>query len=231
MTQAEKPLRKDAMRNRRRILDAAQELFAERGLRVSLNDIAHRAGVGVGTVYRHFPDKELLIDALFEQRIGTLVGFAEEGLDQPDPWNGLVLFLERSSAEQAADRGLEELVLGGGHGGDRIEDVRARLKPKVDRLVARAKSAGALHPDLQSVDVPVIQLMIGTAVDLTEQVAPGTWRRYLDLILQGLRRRDDERPALEPPALEEESLSKAMRALVPRSRPIQGPADGNEPGQ
>src|SRR5579884_684684 len=77
MATVERPLRKDAERNRRRILDAAAELFTERGLGVTLNDIAHHADVGVGTVYRRFPDKELLIDALFEERFAEFVALAE----------------------------------------------------------------------------------------------------------------------------------------------------------
>ncbi len=93
---AERPLRRDAERNRRLILDAARELFEQRGLGVTLNDIAHHAGVGVGTVYRRFPDKEQLIDALLEDRIADLVGSAREGALDPDPWHGLTTFLERS---------------------------------------------------------------------------------------------------------------------------------------
>src|SRR5437763_16612288 len=87
-TAVERPLRKDAERNRQRILDAAAELFTQRGLGVTLNDIAHHADVGVGTVYRRFPDKELLIDALFEDRVEEFVVLAEESLADPDPWHG-----------------------------------------------------------------------------------------------------------------------------------------------
>src|SRR6516165_3412312 len=104
-----KPLRVDAERNRQRILDAARELFAERGLGVTLNDIAHHAGVGVGTVYRRFPDKKQLIDDLFEQRIQDLVGFMEAAVADPDPWHGLTQFLERALELQASDRGVREL--------------------------------------------------------------------------------------------------------------------------
>ena len=84
-TPAERPLRKDAERNRQRILAAAGELFAERGLGVTLDDIARHAGVGVGTVYRRYPDKEVLIDALFEQRIEALCAVAERGARRPGP--------------------------------------------------------------------------------------------------------------------------------------------------
>src|SRR3954464_6726726 len=79
----EHPLRKDAERNRQRILDAARELFAERGLAVTLNDIAHHAGVGVGTVYRRFPDKELLIDTLFQEQLDEWARIYVEGLHDP----------------------------------------------------------------------------------------------------------------------------------------------------
>ena len=88
-TPPERPLRKDAERNRQRILEAAGELFAERGLGVTLDDVAHHAGVGVGTVYRRFPDKEVLIDALFEQRIEAIATIASEALEIEDPWDGV----------------------------------------------------------------------------------------------------------------------------------------------
>src|SRR5437764_10570760 len=101
MATVERPLRKDAERNRQRILDAAAELFAQRGLGVTLNDIAHHAGVGVGTVYRRFPDKADLIDGLFEQRIGSIVEIADEALADPDPWRGLTSFIERACGLQA----------------------------------------------------------------------------------------------------------------------------------
>ncbi|HTY96556.1 MAG TPA: helix-turn-helix domain-containing protein, partial [Solirubrobacteraceae bacterium] len=110
MATAERPLRKDAERNRQRILDAAAELFTQRGLEVTLNDIAHHADVGVGTVYRRFPDKEQLIDALFEDRLLRFVGLAEECLADPDPWSGFVGFLERGFELQAGDKALKQLL-------------------------------------------------------------------------------------------------------------------------
>src|SRR5919199_5927994 len=89
-------LRKDAARNRQRLLDAASELFAARGLDVTLNDIAHYAGVGVGTAYRHFANKDEVIDALFEQRLQGVAALAQQALQEPDAWTGLVTFLEGS---------------------------------------------------------------------------------------------------------------------------------------
>src|SRR5689334_20697525 len=104
--------RKDVVRNRQRILDAAQELFAERGLGVTLHDIADRAGVGVGTIYRHFPDKAELIDLLFEERLERMEELAHQALADPDPWHAVVWFHERSLELQSRDRGLKELLLG-----------------------------------------------------------------------------------------------------------------------
>src|SRR5438270_14072558 len=89
-------LRKDAAQNRERLLAAAAELFAERGLDVTLNDIAHHAGLGVGTAYRRFANKEQVIDALFEERLRDVADVATEALHDPDPWHGLITFLERS---------------------------------------------------------------------------------------------------------------------------------------
>src|SRR5438270_6027199 len=89
-------LRKDAAQNRERLLAAAAELFAERGLAVTLNDIAHHAGVGVGTAYRRFANKEEVIDALFEDGLQAVAEVARAALDDPDPWHALVAFLERT---------------------------------------------------------------------------------------------------------------------------------------
>src|SRR3954465_11282391 len=108
MTQT--PLRKDAARNRERLLTAASELFAERGLNVTLNDIAHHAGVGVGTAYRRFANKEEVIDALFEERLQAVAKVATDALGNPDPWSGLVSFLERALGMQFGDRGLNQIM-------------------------------------------------------------------------------------------------------------------------
>jgi hypothetical protein len=122
-----------------------------------------------------------------------------------------VLFLERGVAEQACDRGLKELLLGTVHGRDRVDRMRARLKPVVDELIARAKAAGALRADFEGTDLAVVHLMLGAAVDFTEDVKPETWRRYLQLVVDGLR--VDQRAAapLSQPAMSEDELDVAMR--------------------
>jgi AcrR family transcriptional regulator len=205
----ERPLRRDAERNRQRILEAAGEVFAKRGLGATMDDIADHAGVGVGTVYRRFPDKELLIDALFEERIGELAAIAEQALTEQDPWNGLVMFLEQGLAQQSVDRGLKELVLGSHHGRERVAQARARMKPLVDQLVERAKAEGKLRDDVESTDFAVIHLMLGAIVDFTEPVVPETWRRFLDIVLDGLRPRSGA-PALKGRPLDDDELDSAM---------------------
>jgi AcrR family transcriptional regulator len=211
----ERPLRADAERNRRRILEAGRSLFAERGLGVTLDDVAHRAGVGVGTAYRRFPDKEALIDALFEERIDELVAWAEEGLAHADPWDGLALFFERGLAAQATDRGLMELVLSPAHGRDRVALARERLRPVVDALVERARASGQLRPDVQGTDMPLIHLMLSAVVDYTRDVGPGVWRRYLTIMLDGLRAQPGTPGPLPGDALDVEQVDTAMRAWKP----------------
>src|ERR1051325_8125083 len=100
-----RPLRRDAERNRQRILEAASEVFNERGLEVSLDEIARHAGVGVGTVYRRFRSKEELVEALFMDRLDTVAAVADEALSTPDPWTGLVSFMEQMAGIMAGDTG------------------------------------------------------------------------------------------------------------------------------
>jgi AcrR family transcriptional regulator len=168
-------------------------------------DIAHYAGVGVGTVYRHFPDREQLIDGLFEQRIDEIAVLMQAGLEDPDPWRGLTGFLERNLELQAKDRGLRELILGAAGGFDRLSRARARLYPVGAQLLARAQEAGVLRADVEPQDLPLLQLMLSGVIDVSHDVAPDLWRRYLAIVLRGLRadpRAPDPLPA-EPPPFEQ----------------------------
>jgi AcrR family transcriptional regulator len=208
----DRPLRRDAERNRERILAAAADAFARDGLSVTMDEIARVAGVGVGTVYRRFPDKELLIDALFEQRIEELVALAEAARDHPDPFAGLVQFFETFLAVQAADRGLKEVVLGTGRGQRRVVQARTRIAPVVDALLDRARAAGDLRPDVAGSDLGLIQFMLGALIDYTHDVDPEAWRRLLAIVLDGLRVRRDAPTPLPTPALDDAQLDRAMAA-------------------
>lgn len=213
-----RPLRKDAALNRQRILAAAGELFAEAGLHVTLDAVAERAGVGVGTVYRRFPDKEALIDALFEERIDEVVAIAEQACALEDAWEGLVFFFDRAISLHGEDRALKELVFSTAHGRERVAHARGKLKPIVGRIVARAQEAGQLRPDVDITDVPVIQLMLTAVMEYTGDVAPEVWRRYLAILLDGLRAGAAVSP-LGAAALSDEQLDGAMaRGLRPLRR-------------
>jgi AcrR family transcriptional regulator len=218
MESVERPLRADAERNRRRIMEAAAELFAERGLAVSMDDIAAHAGVGVATVYRRFPDKELLIDALFEARLDMLVATAEEALAHPDPWAGFVGFFERFLEVQAADRGVKEILSSSAHGAARVARARGRIVPVVTALVDRVQAAGELREDYHATDTPVLHIMLGAAFDFTHEVSPEAWRRYLVFLLDGLRPRRDGPTPLPVAPLDDDEVESAMRSWSPRRR-------------
>jgi len=205
-------LRRDAERNRQRILGAAADAFAAGGLGVTMDEIARRAGVGVGTVYRRFPDKAILIDALFEQRVGELVELAEDALAHEDAWAGLARFFEGFLAVQAADRGLKEVLLSTAHGQERVRQARARIGPAVRALVERAQAQGALRPDVAGSDIALVHFMVGAIVDYTHEVEPEAWRRLLAIVLDGLRTRREAPSPLPTGPLDDEQLDRAMAA-------------------
>jgi AcrR family transcriptional regulator len=218
MATFEKPLRKDAERNRQRILESARELFTERGLGVTLNDIARHSGCGVGTVYRRFPDKEQLIDALFEERLAELVALAEEARANPDPWEGMIGFLERGLEAQARDRGLKELLLSTDEGRARVAGMREHLRPLASELVERARDSGVLRPDITDQDMPVIHMMVGAVIDGARDVEPELWRRYLAIVVRGLRAEPSPAEPLPIGPLDEAQVEDVMRCWQPQSR-------------
>ena len=181
-----KPLRADAERNRQRLLEAAGELFAERGTGVGLDEIAHHAGVGVGTAYRRFPCKGDLIEAMFEERIAGLVAAAELGLAEEDPWTGLVTWMTAAVELHATDLSLKEMVFGAVGGEDRVAGVRARIQPLVTEIVRRAQASGQLRADVEVTDLPMLQF---TIAGISQFDAPGLelWRRVLAIVLEGLK--------------------------------------------
>ncbi|OMC34820.1 transcriptional regulator [Mycobacterium sp. GA-1841] len=211
-------LRKDAERNRQRVLEAARQLFAEKGLEATLNDVAHHAGVGVGTVYRRFATKEELLDAVFEDGIDQVVGLAESALQQEDSWDGFVWFVEKLCELTATDRGLREMVYGRAYGGYGVQSSRKRLSPPVTKLVERARADGHLRPDVESTDVPILSLLAGTVSEWAGHVEPELWRRYVTILLDGMRQREGQR-SVPVVALGEDALDTAMQTWEPAGRP------------
>lgn len=217
---AARPLRRDAERNRRRILDAAAVVFADRGLGASLDDIAHEAEVGIGTVYRRFPDKDALIDALFDEHVEGIVALAKEGLAIEDPWDGLEHFLRSAVERQARNRGLKELLLGArmGNPSGCTAAGRERIEPVVRALVERAQADGSLRADIDVTDLPLTQLMAGAVVDYTREVDPEVWRRLFTVLLDGLRARPEVATPLPTPPLDHDGLTAAMSGWRPAPR-------------
>jgi AcrR family transcriptional regulator len=208
-----RPLRADAERNRQRILRAAAEVFTTRGLQASLDDVARHAGVGVGTVYRRFPDKEALAEALFEERICELVELAEQGMANPDSWDGLVTFMREAGALLSTDRGLREILMFASYGKDRVDRGRARMQPAVTALVERAQREGKLRADLAPTDFPFIELMLSAAAEYAADVKPGIWLRYFTLMVDGMRPARDSVTPFPVAALEPVQMMQVMRRV------------------
>ncbi len=208
-TSDERPLRADAERNRARILAAAAEVFASYGLDATLHDIAEHAGVGVGTVYRRFPDKEALVEALFEDKVKQLTELAEFACSQPDAWSALVGFLRSVASLQAVNRGLQEILHGSGYGQERVASARDALMPLLASMLERAQEQGAARRDVEPADLSVILLMLSSLSLYTHEIRPDAWQRYLDLILDGVRVAPG-RGQLGSSALTEDELQGAM---------------------
>ena len=215
---APRPLRRDAERNRQRILAAASEVFNERGLEAGLDEAARRAGVGVGTVYRRFPAKDDLIEALFMDRIESVAALAEEAARAPDPWTGLVDFMVRAAGMLADDRGLRQMMMFASYGRDKLWYARQRNAPLVATLVERAKAAGQLRADLQPTDIPFIVFLLTDAAQFASQASPEIWRRYLTIVLDGLRPGREGVTPLPVAALSPEEFAKAVRQNPPGRR-------------
>jgi AcrR family transcriptional regulator len=188
-TTATKPRaqRRDAVRNRERLLAAARDLFAGQGFEVTLDDIARHAGVGVGTAYRNFANKGELLDAIFAEQTTELAAAADAALADPDPWHGLVNYLEQALALQLRDKALAQIVNGDQVSIDQHDWTREVLAPKNRAIVARARDAGALRDDIEGTDLTFIQVGLNAIMARSRDAHPDLYRRYLHLLLDGLR--------------------------------------------
>ena len=175
-----RPLRADARRNRERVLKAARAVFAAKGRDAHCEDIARRAKVGVGTVYRHFPTKDALLEALAREQFDVLTQWAREAEQAPDPWAAFNALIWRGAEFQAKDRALMEAV--------------AAFKPSVarqaeelhactERLMRRAQAEGEMRADATGEDVRLMMCGLGSVM----QMSGDGWRRYLTVMLDGLR--------------------------------------------
>jgi AcrR family transcriptional regulator len=183
---ASRPLRADARRNHERVVDAARVVFAEQGREAQMDDVARRAGVGVGTVYRHFPTKETLIEALAIDRFERVIVVAKAALEREDPWQAFLDTLWACAEILAADRAFTEI----------IGELRGPMpfSPEMERdmnetfaeLVRRAQASGELRPDMVVDDIPMFMCGIGAATRKSHR-CPDAWRRHLAIVIDGLR--------------------------------------------
>lgn len=203
--------RADAQRNRRRLLDAAAELFGERGLEVGVAEIAQRAGVGHGTLFRNFSSKEDLIAAIVVEQMADAAALGRELLDAPDPGAALFAFLEEIVARQQRSRGLFEAVQETFLANPEIRAAHAKIVDVLGELLARAQDAGAVRPDIQAFDVLMLVKGICETAAAFQQLDPQISERHLDLV----------RAALSPPATPQTlrgrspTLDDLERAMAP----------------
>jgi len=202
-------LRADARRNLERILSAAVEVFGERGLDASADEVARRAGVGHGTVFRRFPTKEDLIVAILERHLEEIVAEAEAGSRSEDPWEGLRRTVELVVQRQSQDRAFFAAV-GTLSAAPTVRAAKERLIRLMGDLLRRAQAAGQVRADLEPEDLGFLLCAAGSAVGFTVG-EPDLWRRYLGVILDGMR--PEGASPLSPPAPSREQLERAHESL------------------
>jgi AcrR family transcriptional regulator len=181
-----RPLRADARRNRERVITAAAVVFAEHGHDAQMDDVAKRAGVGVGTVYRHFPTKEALIEALAVDRFEKVLAVGQEALLNPDPWEAFAGALWAGAELTASDRSFSEIV-GELSGPMPLPEALERgMRETYGELLRRAQEAGALRDDLVFDDIPMFMCGIGLGARKTHP-CPDAWKRHISIVIDGLR--------------------------------------------
>ena len=178
-----RPLRADARRNRARIVAAAKEAFAERGLEAQMDDVARSAGVGVGTVYRHFPTKAALVQGLIVDKMERLAETARRLAEtEDDPWDALAGTLRAGAEQQLRDRTLSQVVATQPQASFQRAAEETGLAEQLTLLLERAQAAGAVRKDVRPDDIPMMMCGLGAIVQNDRD-----WRRYMGLMLDGLK--------------------------------------------
>jgi AcrR family transcriptional regulator len=207
-------LRADAQRNREAIITAAREVFAEQGLEAPLEEIARRAGVGIGTLYRRFPTRLDLADAILSSSVESLVTVAERALAVADPWDGFVFYLEEMGRLQAADRGFNDIMSMRLPRATKAEAAKKRMFELSDAIIARAQASGQLRPDVTQEDLALLAWANTRIMQATQEISPQAWRRHLGLLLDGFR--TERAHPLPVPPLSPRQVYRAMRSLGSR---------------
>jgi len=203
-------LRADAARNRQRLIDAAEEVFAAQGIDATLDDIAKHAGVNVATAYRHFANKHELARAYLQDTLDGAVAMAEEAARVDDPMAGLAQFLEQALELMAANRGLLDVLINGYDAEWFKDQMQDLITGPIRRLVVRGQQAGVIRPDVDGTDFAVLLPMLSSVSDRgVVACVPEPTRRYLALVLAGLRPDGTPLPGRPPTDAE-------LRAAGPR---------------
>jgi AcrR family transcriptional regulator len=180
---SERPLRADARRNRERIVGAARTVFARQGADAQIDDIARAAGVGVGTVYRHFPHKDALLGELLVERFRRMADAAERALEVEDPWEAFAGMLRTNAEFCAGEIGVQQALTRGPDAWAYAAPEIDRLRETASKLIVRAQAASAMRPDFNVDDIPMLMAGLSTTMAVPEY----DWRRHLEIILAGIR--------------------------------------------
>lgn len=205
------PRRRDAARNRERLLLAAAEVFAESGASASLKDVADRAGLGVGTVYRHMPDKDAVIVALLRPQLERLVTMADEALTRPLTFDNFADLTRRIIGTMGGSKALSEIVLYQHELPADLRDPVQLVLTRCAEVMRRTQDAGELRGDLDITDLVVAMTGAHAAETAFDEHGPDASRRLLDLILDGMRVRRDAPTPLSAPTF---SLAELIDAAI-----------------
>jgi len=186
-TPATGPLRKDARRNRAALLAAARTAFAEEGLDAALEGICRRAGLAVGTLYRHFPTRMDLLGAVIADKRRAWIKAAEAAVAMEPAWDGLTFFLERVCELQAGDLAFNDIASMRFPHAPGVEAARKRAYDLGRRIIERAQAEGSLRADVTAEDLAFLFWAHSRVSEATYAIDPRAWRRYLALTLDGLR--------------------------------------------
>jgi AcrR family transcriptional regulator len=206
-----RPLRRDARRNRDALVNAGREAFARHGLQAPLEGVARDAGVAIGTLYRHFPTRLDLVQAIVVEKLHAWLAAAERAAELDDAWAGFCLYLETVCALQADDRGFNDVASMQLPVSGCLAGVQTRIHLLGVRILARAQEQGCVRDDVTPEDLAFVIWSHGRVVEATRDVAPGVWRRHLGLLLDGFRA--GRAHPLDEPALTPAQLEQAMRRL------------------
>lgn len=180
-------MRSDAASNRQRVLTAGASLLSEQGIEATLKDVARTAGVGVATVYRNFPNREALLDGLFQAKLEQLIELADQASRIGDAATAFATYLYSVMEAHANDRGIVPVLMRANQSARFAEDLAAQLGPKVQPLIESAHAAGSLRDGFTIQDLCLLSAMVGSVADLTRDTQPTLWTRYAHMLIDSTR--------------------------------------------